>query len=418
MLQPWNVGTIEEQAAQMEEWIRELSEQGGNYFRVWLSSGFWDTEHEKSGVYDEIKAKRIDALIAATRKYNVRIKMTFEHFRYFNSSRNQWAAKPIHHVSQGGPANDIADFFDGEKSRNQFKQKLAWFKNRYGNEPIVYGWELWNEVDCIRDGDYIAWTQIMLNELDRLFPFNLSLQSLGSFDTSSKRDRYRRMSVMKNNDIAQVHRYLDLGARMEICHGPVDVLTADAVRELRSYNPNKPVILAETGAVEPSHSGPFKLYAKDKDGIILHDVLFAPFFAGSAGTGQIWHWDHYVDKNNLWWHFGRFAEAVKGIDPIQENFNPSMIDHKHLRIYALNGNTTTLLWCRDKTNTWFTELEQEEQPQTIKQMTIEKNDIENTKIQSIKAYDPWKNVWSSISANDRSITLPDFKRSLILRIDT
>ena len=31
----------------------------------------------------------------------------------------------------------------------------------------------------------------------------------------------------------------------------------------------------------------------------LHDVLFAPFFAGSAGTGQIWHWNTYVERHEL-----------------------------------------------------------------------------------------------------------------------
>ena len=44
-------------------------------------------------------------------------------------------------------------------------------------------------------------------------------------------------------------------------------------------------------------------------GIILHDVLFAPFFAGAAGPGHCWHWNVYVDRNNLWHHFARFAAS-------------------------------------------------------------------------------------------------------------
>ena len=100
------------------------------------------------------------------------------------------------------------------------------------------------------------------------------------------------MSLMDRNDIAQVHRYLDLGAKMTICHGPVDVLTADAIHELQSYQPKRPIILAESGAVEPSHSDPFKLYKNDKHGVILHDVLFAPFLPvppaqGRSGIGII-----------------------------------------------------------------------------------------------------------------------------------
>ena len=114
MLQARTEGGAEKQFAQMAEWIQKLSDQGGNYIRVWLSSPYWDIEHEKSGVYDEEKAKRIDTLIQTARKYNVRIKMTLEHFRYFESDRNQWAAKPIHHVSQGGPRN-LSPIFLTEK---------------------------------------------------------------------------------------------------------------------------------------------------------------------------------------------------------------------------------------------------------------------------------------------------------------
>lgn len=65
-----------------------------------------------------------------------------------------------------------------------------------------------------------------------------------------------------------------------------------------SYHNAKPVILAETGAVEPKHAGPSQYYPLDTVGIILHDALFAPFFSGAAGAGMIWHWDQYVANNN------------------------------------------------------------------------------------------------------------------------
>ncbi len=417
MLQAYG-SSSSEHMGQFEEWMKQLSENGGNYIRVWLSSPFWDIEHEKSGEYDEEKAKRIDELLALAKKYDIRVKMTIEHFRYFESERRQWAAKPIHHISQGGPAKNIADFFDGEKSRTQFKKKLAWYAERYGNDPIIYGWELWNEMDTVRGGDYMTWTKIMLTELHTLFPKNLAMQSLGSFDHPRKRDIYRQMSLMDGNDIAQVHRYLDLGANLEICHGPVDLLTADAVRELLVFAPKKPVILAESGAVEPGHSGPFKLYKEDKDGIILHDVLFAPFFAGAAGTGQIWHWDHYVAANDLWWQFNRFAEAVEGIDPPTENFEPLMLQHPRLRIYALKGKQTILLWCRDSRNTWKSELEEKQLPEVIQECTLDVSSIMNRNGNyTIQTYDPWKNEWSSISMQDTTLSLPAFQRSIVVKCE-
>lgn len=412
MIAPW--GSDEKQAlARMDQWIKALSENRGNYIRLWLSHNFFDVEHERSGQYDAEKAKRIDAVLEMARRHNVRVKMTVEHFRHFFRDRQQWAAKPIHHVSRGGPAKDIDDFFQGEKSREQFKKKLRWYADRYGDDPVIFAWELWNEMDTVRGKGYMEWTEEMLAELQRLFTENLITQSLGSFDNASKRLRYRRVSLMRDNDYANVHRYLDLGASLDVCHGPVDVLAADAIRELQNFEPVKPIILAESGAVEPGHGGPFKLYKKDKAGIILHDILFAPFFAGAAGTGQNWHWDHYVAANNLWFQFDRFAEAIEGIDPRIEDFETAMIDHPQLRIYFLKSRHTWLAWCRDKQNTWKTELAEDKPPATISGAVIPVADVGQA---LVDFYDPWSNRWTKGTFDRDKISLPDFKRSLVVKM--
>lgn len=417
LIHPGAAASAEDGLRQMERWMNALASNGANHIRVWLSAPFFDVEHAKSGVYDEEKAKRIDALLVAARKLGIRVKMTIEHFREIDpaSPRKTWALKPIHHVSQGGIAASTKDWFDGAASREQFKRKLAWLAARYGSNPTVYGWELWNEVNCVHGGDYMAWSELMLAELHRLFPENLAMQSLGSYDGEWGRSPYRRLAQMKGNDVAQVHRYLDLGAQFKVCHGPVDVLAADAVRELLALGPGRPVILAESGAVEPRHSGPFKLYAKDKAGIILHDVIFAPFFAGAAGCGQCWHWDVYVDANNLWWHFGRFAETVKGIDPPAEGFEPTMLEHPRLRVYALKGKRTTLLWCRDKENTWESELRDGRPPEEVRNATLDISPLAQV-LSSASAYDPWENRTGSVTLSGKVLGLPAFRRSLVVRL--
>ncbi len=392
-----------------EGWLDKLGANGGNYIRAWLSSPFWDTEHERSGEYDEAKAKLIDSMLAMAARRGIRVKLTLEHFRSIGGGPQPWADKPLHHVSNGGTAESIAAFFDGEPSRARFRKKLDWFAGRFGARPEVFAWELWNEVNAVRGGDYLAWTEVMLAELHRRFPKNLCVQSLGSFDTDRVRDVYRRHSTLPGNDLAQVHRYLDLGASLDICKGPVDVLAADAVRELIGYNPGKPVILAESGAVEPRHSGPFKLYKTDRAGTLLHDILFAPFFAGAAGPGQIWHWDAYVAPNDLWWHFARFAEAVKGIDPAAERFTASMLPHDRLRVYMLKGRRTTLLWLRDIRNDWRAELERAEPPETVAGATLEGLPTR------VRIFDPWSGAWSPAAAVKGRLALPDFRRSLVIR---
>lgn len=416
LIAPPRAGSIEDSLRIYESWLEALASQGGNYVRFWMSNPFWDFEHEKSGVYDESRTRLIEQALVMCRRRGIRVKLTIEHFRSVGGGPQAWADKPLHNRNQGGTAESIADFFDGEAPRSQFRRKIAWLKERFGSRPEVYGWELWNEVNAVRGGDYMDWTAAMLPELHRAFPMNLCMQSLGSFDSSRAVPVYRKHSLLPGNDLAQVHRYLDLGAQLEICHGPVDVLAADAVRELFSYNPGRPVILAESGAVEPRHTGPFHLYKADKDGTLLHDILFAPFFSGAAGPGQIWHWDSYVAANNLWWHFGRFAETVKELDPPAERFQTRLAEDERLRIYILAGKRTTLAWLRDKQSDWRTELEQGRPAETIDTAALKIPELLNGT--TVRAYDPWLNQWRTLQVRSGLVKLPAFRRSLVLRWST
>jgi hypothetical protein len=417
MIAPW--GRDEADAlSRMDQWMKQLSENGGNYIRLWLSHDFFDVEHERCGLYDEAKARRIDAVLAMARKYRIRVKMTLEHFRHFLGEQQRWATKPLYHVSRGGPAQDMDDFFQGQASRTLFKKKLDWYARRYGSDPVIFAWELWNEIDAVQGRQYQAWTELMLTELKIRFPHNLVTQSLGSFDWANKTDQYRTFCQMPNNDIANVHRYLDLGASLDECKGPVDVMAASAVKTLRSFDLAKPIVLAESGAVEPSHSGPFKLYKADDAGIILHDVIFAPFFSGAAGTGQCWHWDQYVADQGLWFQFRQFSRAVEGINPLTERFTPMEFETPRLRLYALQGRHTLLIWCRDKQNTWQTELAQSLAPELIHRATVTLPQSIQTGQSNhpVRFYDPWTDTWTEGQVTSSSLILPNFKRSLVIRV--
>ena len=140
--------------------------------------------------------------------------------------------------------------------------------------------------------------------------------------------------------------------------------------------------------------------------MLLHDEIFAPFFAGSAGSGQPWHWDHqYIDGNNLWWHFSRFAAAVKDVDPAAEHFRPFRTETHRLRIWGLRGERTTLLWCRDKANTWENELVRGVAPEVISGEKIPFNG-------PFDCYIPWENRWMNV---EKGNVLPDFARSIVVR---
>jgi len=411
----------EQGLAEMEAWMKALSENGGNYVRIWLSSPFWDIEREQAGVYDEEQAQRIDRLLVLARKYGLRVKMTIEHFRALTpeESSQSWALKSVYHTSNGGPLDSVRQYITKDAGHSLLLKKLDFYQKRYGSDPIIFGWELWNEMNAMqlpKDSAFFAWNRKMLVELKKRFPQNLAMQSLGSFDNLRVRDTYRTLMVMHGNEVAQVHRYLDLGAPMEICHESMDIISADAVKEILSYQVTKPVILAETGAVEPRHSGPSQYYRADTAGILLHDALFAPFFSGAAGAGMIWHWDQYVAENNLWHHFDRFAQVVNELNPVAEQLKPVYFETEDLRIYALKGKETLLLWCRDKQNNWETELSNGIAPRTLDGAVFPLDEALNLSgFEELQTFDPWKNEWKDLEQNGTRVVLPGFRRSIVVR---
>jgi hypothetical protein len=96
-------------------------------------------------------------------------------------------------------------------------------------------------------------------------------------------------------------------------------------------------------------------------------ISICPILFWFSRRGQIWHWDVYVDRNNLWHHFKTFAESVKNINPSAEQFEPQMIPHPRLKVYCLKGKQLFLIWCRDSQNNWMTELRDEIAPENTPQ---------------------------------------------------
>ena len=396
----------------MHGWLRKFAENGGNFVRLWLGHTFFEIMPDSAEVYDAAAESTLMKTVALCEKLGIKIKLTLESFRTVypaGKEGNALYATFFNRPLYAPYAKNMGDFLHSDECARIYLSKVKRLKALgLGSSSAVVCWELWNEINSIggwRD-DVGPWSDRMLQSLRELFPRQMTVQNLGSFSASSSYDYYDYLGRVPLNDFMQVHRYLDPGAELSVCHGPMDILAADAVRELIDRRPDKPAVLAEVGAVKANHTGPSELYEKDKLGTLLHDAIFAPFFAGGAGCGQPWHWDHqYIDGNDLWWHFARFAEAIKGIDPAREHFRPFRTETRRLRIWGLRGEYSTLLWCRDKASTWESELVRDVPPMTI---SGEKIPVK----ENFHCYMPWEDRWTDVG---NGLPLPDFKRSIVLR---
>ena len=393
--------------------MRTFAANGGNFLRLWLGHPFFDIMPEKPRVFDHAAEATLVKTVKLAEELGIRLKFTLESFRRTKAPAPgdryylTYFIKPLYWPY----AKDMRAFFRSQECFDIYLAKAKRLRELgFGDSPAVICIELWNEINSTGSiSVYEDWSARMLAALRTEFPRQMTVQNLGSFSDPQDFCEYDYLSRVRDNDFMQVHRYLDPGAAMDVTRGPMDILCADSVREMLDRRPDRPALLAETGAVQSRHKGPSFLYEVDTQGTLLHDEIFAPFFAGSAGCGQPWHWDHqYLDRYGLWYHFGRFARAVKGIDPAAENFRPAHTETSETRVYMLLGRKTTLLWCRDKASTWENELVRGVPAQPLKGVRLPFDSVGGFKV-----YLPWEDREIDLPAGP--CVLPEFTRSCVVR---
>ncbi|MCK6491383.1 MAG: hypothetical protein L6R48_24300 [Planctomycetes bacterium] len=417
----WQVA--DEGLCRLMGWIDRIAENGGNCARVWLSQPLLEVEQEAVGRFDQAAEERLLALLERARRRGVRLKLCLDHARTVEPKAQAelfpGAAvfhRQLWHPRHGGPAATFAEYFDGQAGRAHFLARARRLAAIAGEHPAVLGWELWNEVNAVSAGDWHAWTAAMLPAVQALVRQPV-MQSFGGLEYPEALEQYRS-AALPGNVIAQVHRYLNPGARLAAATGPMDLLAGDAVAQLAQLTGgDRPVLLSETGAVEAHHAAPSKLYARDREGTLLHDSLFAPFFAGACGAGQCWHWDHhYLDRHGLWWHLRRFADAVAGFDPAGSA--PVRRDGPGMRVWQLDGAAGSAAWIRDTASDWRSELEQGVAPRLVTGAAWEPGlPAELLARASLRAYDPWLGSWHQLRAEGARVPLPPFLRSLVVRAE-
>lgn len=416
-------GEEKEVLEKTEIYFKHFSENGGNSMRIWISSPFLEIEDQKVGEYSQAKFNRIDSVISLAQKYDIQIKFTLQHIRSIKLDGEgvaAWSNRAFMAVKNGGPFKSIGDYINSPAGKKAYLDRVKVLSERYKENKQIFSWELWNEMDAVDDKDWFRFSAEMLDSVKILFPNHLVAQTLGSMHSADADQRYEKFLTLNNNDYITVHRYLDPGTdwgQYDHVHGPIDLLISNAIQFVYRPGIMKPVSANEHGAVEANHQGPSKLYPKDTLGVFIHDMIFAPFFCGAAGCGALWHWDSYVEKQNLWHHYQRFNRAINGIDPVKEEFVPFTFNHDSVRFYGIKGKNTTMIWCRDTKNNWKTELQQGIRPEIREDLSFELSVTNRMNYISAEVYDPWKDEWTRVQIKNGSVTLPPFLRSAVIKLN-
>ncbi len=407
--------------ATIENYFSNFSTNGGNAMRIWISSPFLEIEDQKAGQYSSTKFARIDKVLQLAEKYQIRIKFTLQHIRSITGgeAKQPWANSTVLSADNGGPFTGIKEYINTAKGKKYYLNRVRALAEKYKNNKQIFGWELWNEMDAVDSKDWFAFTTEILDSVKALFPNHLVTQTLGSLHSKDAAGRYEQFFGLHNNPYVSLHRYIDPGkdwSQYDDITRPVDSMIFHAIQFAQSNVQNKPIVVNEIGAVEANHAGPSKLYLVDTAGVLIHDMIFAPFFCGAAGTGGMWHWDSYVEHQHLWYHYQRFQNVIKGIDPAEERFTPFTLAKQGVRAYGLKGKNQTMIWCRNAENNWKTEFLQHITPALKTDFSIRLEETGRANAHTARVYDPWKDEWTNLAIKDGTISMPSFLRSVVVVI--
>lgn len=404
---------------QYERWFKKLSQNGCNMARVWLGHEYFTPDTENVYCFDKVQFTKIDMLLELAKKYHIKLKFTIEQFRFFDyhrcSDSDSYADDIFRKFNKklycdGKRCESIGEWLNNPKWRAAWLAKVGEFAKRYSGDTEIFAIELWNEMNCLGDfGDICEWNRQVMPEVRKMFPKNLVVNSLGSLDCEGARICYNSFG-WEEFSFVQIHRYLDAGAWYKDCRESPFEMIKGAFEKVVT---DKPVLIAETGAVNNCHSGPFKYYVNDDDGLIFADTVYTPLFLKSCGVGNIWHWDErYIESKNLYRMFKPISKLVENIEFDKEEFKPIDLSNDDTFAMLLSGNTAVLGYIRNKNYNWKTVMRDLSEVMPVSSFELR---IDN--LGSVRIFKVWDSDRTAVESEDNRVIFSNIGIGTLFRAD-
>lgn len=304
-----------------DKWVPAAGRAGMNLARIWLQwNQVLSIEHKGTGAgrYDLANAWRMDHVLDLARKSGVRVMFNCdspepyqkEHYWLGKLTSRPWDNCP-HNAANGGPLRAPEEFYTTEEGHRLIRQRLRYIVARWGWDPNIFCWELWNELNCFPGWEKLlpqiaAWHVEMAGVTRGLDPNRHLVTTSFGFA-----DGHEAIWNLKELDFVQSHSY---GGK-----DMARVLPAIVGRMKARYG--RPHLIGEFG---PQLSAEMlgTVFDADAKGVHLHNALWSTALGGSAGTALTWWWDNYVDPKDLYGVFTPVARFCEGVPWTTAGFRP------------------------------------------------------------------------------------------------
>jgi len=306
------------------DWLDKFTKNGGNMIRVWMAP--WSYEIEWDGKLRNYESRQqqayaLDQLISLCEQKGVYVELCLvPHGDFSLHANSKWDDNP-YNVKNGGILEKPDDFFTDDNAMLIFKNKLRYIIARWAYSTHIFAWELCNEVDLTENYD----SEITSSWHREMFDYISKYDIYRHLKTTSFADPYKEEIIwnLKGLDFTQTHIYGLKQEAEEICD----------ISKYKIETFSKPHIVSEYGI---DTTPDFIAKGLDKDGINIHNSIWAGAFTLSFGTPMTWWWDNYVAPNNFFRYYKPLYEFTKKINRVKSGF----YDLKNTDVF-LNKNSGT-----------------------------------------------------------------------------
>lgn len=312
-----------------QRWLRELSEAGGNYARLfidvpWFIGLEWTVP---AGDYRaaQQKAAELDAILDTAAEYGIALQVVVlwhQALRVYNgvpvlipenpprpNVSPDWDNNP-YNIVNGGLLSGTAAFFTNQEAQTLFKRRLRYIAARWGYSPQIFAWEIIDEIDRVSTND----TQARNNWLNSMVSYMRQIDQHGHLITAGS----------ENFDPAVVaNPLLDFTTSEFYQRRPIEEAgdqTTGVVSILRrQLQLNDSPALITDFSINPW----FEPTADDPQGIHVQTSLWAAALSGSAGGAMGDYWDTYIIPQNLTRYYPPLAAFTAGVDWANLNLRPA-----------------------------------------------------------------------------------------------
>lgn len=289
--------------------LNKLAAFGGNTISFNLqagSGGPFDLETNRLGFYDLVNAAKFDYILNAAALRNIYVLPCLNQTKL--ADLKHWPSS-IYNSKNGGPCNNVDEFFENPEVTKSIKQRLRYTIARWGYSPNIIGWEIFNEVTYLAGfiknrEQVVSWHDSIAKYIKSLDPNNHLIST--SFGSGGDSSEYMPMYTLPSLDFVIIHLYSN------------DITTSLRQRMASVLKIGKPVFGGEIGMPCPAAASAIKY---DPEGISYHNAVWTSAMTKAAGNVLHW-WENFHEVLDLDYHSRAFQKFSSDIDWPKEGFIP------------------------------------------------------------------------------------------------